>query len=202
MGKETFTIGIDYGTNSVRVLVVRCRDGKEFGSAVFNYPSGDQGVLLDPQDFHLARQHPGDYLLGLEKSVKGALAAAAKQAGFSPDRVIGLGVDTTGSSPIPVDRKTAPSHRIPNGGTTCRPVLALEGSHWLAGGCADYGTRREIPSPVHCQVRQYLFLGMVVEQNLALSEGCPEGLRSRLFLGRTGRLDSFRSGRGGRPSAK
>jgi len=107
MKQETFTIGIDYGTNSVRALVVRCRDGKEFGSAVFNYPSGNQGILLDPKDVHLARQHPGDYLLGLEKSVKGALVAATKQAGFSPDRVIGLGVDTTGSSPIPVDRKNA-----------------------------------------------------------------------------------------------
>jgi L-ribulokinase len=100
-----FTLGIDYGTNSVRALVVRCRDGKEFGSAVFNYPSGSQGILLDPKDHHLARQHPGDYLLGLEKSVKGALAAASRQSGFSPSLVIGLGVDTTGSSPIPVDKK-------------------------------------------------------------------------------------------------
>jgi L-ribulokinase len=103
--KENFTIGIDYGSNSVRALVVRCRDGKEFGSAVFNYPSGDQGILLDSKDFHLARQHPGDYLLGLEKSVKGAMAVASKHSGFAADRVIGLGVDTTGSSPIPVDRK-------------------------------------------------------------------------------------------------
>jgi len=101
----SFTIGIDYGTNSVRALVVRCKDGKEFGSFVFHYPSGNQGILLDPKDHHLARQHPGDYLLGLRKSVKGALAEAGKKAGFSADQVIGLGVDTTGSSPIPVDRK-------------------------------------------------------------------------------------------------
>lgn len=105
MTKDTFTIGIDYGTNSVRALVVRCRDGKEFGSAVFNYPSGSQGVLIDQKDFHLARQYPGDYLLGLEKSVKGALGIALKSPGFSSENVIGLGVDTTGSSPIPVDRK-------------------------------------------------------------------------------------------------
>lgn len=101
----SFTLGIDYGTNSVRALVVRCRDGKELGSHVFNYPGGSQGILLTPKDHHLARQHPGDYLLGLEKSVKGALAAAAGQPGFSAKQVIGLGVDTTGSSPIPVDRK-------------------------------------------------------------------------------------------------
>jgi L-ribulokinase len=98
-----FTLGIDYGTNSVRALVVRCKDGREFGSCVVNYPSGTQGVLLDPRDHNVARQSPADYLFGLEKSVKGALAQARKQPGFSADKIIGLGVDTTGSSPIPVD---------------------------------------------------------------------------------------------------
>ncbi len=98
-----FTLGIDYGTNSVRALVVRCKDGKEFGSCVVNYPSGTQGVLLDPRDHNVARQHPGDYLFGLEKAVKGALAQARKQRGFAADQIAGLGVDSTGSSPIPVD---------------------------------------------------------------------------------------------------
>ena len=43
-----FTLGIDYGTNSVRALVVRCADGAELGSAVVNYPSGHQGVPRSP----------------------------------------------------------------------------------------------------------------------------------------------------------
>ncbi len=103
-----FTLGIDYGTNSVRALVVRCADGAELGSCVVNYPSGAQGVLLDPSDHHLARQHPGDYLVGLEKSVKGALAAAKKKRGFAAAKIVGIGVDTTGSSPIPVDAKNVP----------------------------------------------------------------------------------------------
>jgi L-ribulokinase len=98
-----FTIGIDYGTNSVRALVVRCKDGAELGTGVVNYPSGHQGVLLDPKDHHLARQNPADYVLGLEKSIKLALAQAKKSKGFDAARVVGLGVDTTGSSPIPVD---------------------------------------------------------------------------------------------------
>lgn len=103
-----FTLGIDYGTNSVRALIVRCKDGAELGSAVFNYPSGHQGVLLDPKDHQLARQYPGDYLLGLEKSVTAALAVAKKTRGFSADKIIGIGVDTTGSSPIPVDAANRP----------------------------------------------------------------------------------------------
>ena len=72
------TIGIDYGTNSVRALVVDCADGREIGTSVFAYPSGDQGVLLDPRDPHLARQNPADYVAGLEASVNGALAAAER----------------------------------------------------------------------------------------------------------------------------
>jgi L-ribulokinase len=103
-----FTLGIDFGTNSVRALVVRCRDGAEFGSAVFAYPSGHQGVLLDPRDHNLARQNPGDHLLGLERSARGALAAAARRRGFRPEMIVGIGVDTTGSSPIPVDAANRP----------------------------------------------------------------------------------------------
>jgi len=100
-----FTLGLDYGTNSVRALVVRAADGAEVGTCVVPYPSGRQGILLDPSDHHLARQHPSDYLHGLERSVRGALAAARKVRGFSAGQVVGLGVDSTGSSPLPVDRR-------------------------------------------------------------------------------------------------
>ena len=103
-----FTLGIDYGTNSVRALVVDCATGRELGTAVVGYPGGQQGVLLDKGDIHLARQHPGDYLFGLERSVRGALEAAARQPGFSAAQVIGIGVDTTGSSPLPVDARNVP----------------------------------------------------------------------------------------------
>lgn len=103
-----YTIGIDYGTNSVRALVVRTKDGAELGTGVFNYPSGNQGVLLDKSDHNLARQNPADYLLGLEKSIKLALAQAKKTKGFDARQVVGLGVDSTGSSPIPVDAANVP----------------------------------------------------------------------------------------------
>jgi len=103
-----FTLGIDYGTNSVRALVVDTRDGRELGTAVVNYPSGKEGILLDPRDHNLARQHPGDYLYGLDQSVRAALAQAAGDSSFSPDQVIGIGVDSTGSSPLPVDAHNVP----------------------------------------------------------------------------------------------
>src|SRR5271167_2344866 len=103
-----FTLGVDFGTNSVRALVVRCSDGAEFGSRVVDYPSGSQGVLLDPKDGLLARQHPGDYLFGLEESITGALAEAGRKLDFDPSKVLGIGLDSTGSSPIPVDVQNRP----------------------------------------------------------------------------------------------
>ena len=60
----SYTIGIDYGSNSVRALVVNTLDGTELGSCIYNYPSGKQGILVDAADHNLARQHPADYIAG------------------------------------------------------------------------------------------------------------------------------------------
>jgi len=98
-----FSLGIDYGTNSVRALIVRNSDGREFGSGVAPYPSGKAGILLDPKDHHLARQHPGDYLVAMEKCVRSALVQAEKSQEFRAIDIVAIGVDSTGSSPIPVD---------------------------------------------------------------------------------------------------
>jgi L-ribulokinase len=98
-----YTLGIDFGTNSVRALVVRCEDGAEFGAAVADYPSGLQGVLLTASDHQLARQHPGDYLIAMERAVLEALERAHTRSNFDKLQVVGIGVDSTGSSPIPVD---------------------------------------------------------------------------------------------------
>ena len=65
-------------------------------------------MLLDARDPHVARQNPADYLAGLGASITGALAEADRQAGFSRERVIGIGVDTTGSTPLPVDAHARP----------------------------------------------------------------------------------------------
>jgi len=77
------------------------------GGAVAKYRSGDHGVLLDPRDPHLARQNPADYLAAMEECVRAALAAARRR-GVPARALIGVGVDTTGSSPIPVDRRNRP----------------------------------------------------------------------------------------------
>ena len=108
MNVPAFTLGLDFGTGSVRAVVADCRSGRLVGSAVFDYPSGSGGVLVDPRDPHLARQNPADYVAGLMAAVPAALRAAEQDPDFSRNRVIGIGVDTTGSTPMPVDANARP----------------------------------------------------------------------------------------------
>ncbi|MCC6126499.1 MAG: ribulokinase [Pirellulales bacterium] len=98
-----YTIGLDYGTNSARALVVEISNGAEVGSAVRVYTHGKEGVIIS-RDPNLARQHPADYLEAAEIVIREALADAAKRVkGFKAEQVIGIGVDTTGSTPLPID---------------------------------------------------------------------------------------------------
>jgi L-ribulokinase len=89
---------LDYGTNSVRAIVVDAADGKILGSSVYGYAHGEMGVIGDPKDPNVARQHPADYLEGLEITVRSAL----EQAEVDAADVVGIGVDATASTPIPV----------------------------------------------------------------------------------------------------
>ncbi len=104
-----YVIGLDYGTNSVRCLVVNTANGEEPGTAIYNYETGTQGIILDPADHNLARQNPADYIRGIEITVPQAMAQAKKaDPRFSADQIIGIGIDTTGSTPIPVTQEGVP----------------------------------------------------------------------------------------------
>jgi len=104
-----YTIGLDYGTNSVRCLIVDVTNGNEVGSCVYEYETGEAGIILDPADHNLARQNPADYIKGIEVAVKAAVAEAKKTAkDFEANQIIGIGIDTTGSTPLPVDKNGTP----------------------------------------------------------------------------------------------
>jgi L-ribulokinase len=104
-----YTIGLDYGTNSVRCLIVDVTNGDELGTVVYEYETGEAGIILDPSDHNLARQNPADYLKSIEVTVKSAIDEAKKAVkGFEPKQIIGIGIDTTGSTPIPVDKNGTP----------------------------------------------------------------------------------------------
>lgn len=102
-----YSIGLDFGTNSVRALIVST-EGEEIATGVWNYRRGEEGVILDPKDPYLARQDPRDYVEGLEMSIRQAIEIASSRDDFSPEKVIGIGVATTGSTPMPVDEEGKP----------------------------------------------------------------------------------------------
>jgi L-ribulokinase len=101
---KKFVIGIDYGTDSVRSVVVDTSNGEIAGTSVFEYPRWKKGLYCDPS-INQFRQHPLDYTEGLEHSVKGAIS------GLSADvvkNIVGITVDTTGSTPVAVDIEGIP----------------------------------------------------------------------------------------------
>jgi len=101
---DKYVIGIDYGTDSVRSVVVNASNGDFAGSSVFEYPRWKKGLYCDPSQNRF-RQHPLDYIEGLEQSVKGALKGLSKNI---TQNIAGITVDTTGSTPIAVDKEGIP----------------------------------------------------------------------------------------------
>jgi L-ribulokinase len=102
--KQVTVLGIDFGTDSVRAIVIDARTGKELGNHVAEYPRWKQGLYCDPAKNQF-RQHPLDYVESFEAAVKGALKKSGTGAGKT---VVGIGVDTTGSTPCAVDKQGAP----------------------------------------------------------------------------------------------
>lgn len=104
----TFSLGLDFGTGSVRALLVDTATGEEVGVGVAPYARGSGGVIGDPRQPDLARQHPADHLAALQLAVAAARQEAQQHPGFRTERIVGIGVDTTGSTPLPVDDRLVP----------------------------------------------------------------------------------------------
>ncbi len=115
--KITYTIGVDYGTDSVRSIVVDTANGDIVGTDVFLYPRWKLGKYCNTTTNQF-RQHPLDYLEGLESTIKNALA---KSPVGTAENVVAITVDTTGSTPCAVDAS----------GT---PIAMLEGENENANG--------------------------------------------------------------------
>jgi L-ribulokinase len=106
---KKYALGLDFGTNSVRALLVDVASGEEIATSIYEYETGEDGIILDPADPHLSRQHPQDYLNGLEVCVREAISETKKiDVDFDTSQVIGIGIDTTGYTPLPVDQEGIP----------------------------------------------------------------------------------------------
>ncbi len=96
------SLGVDFGTNNVRALAVDCQSGEEIATSVADYRSGRGGIISDPSDPNVARQNPADYIQGFIESV----SEVVRQ--IDPLEIVGVGIDTTASTPIPVDKTGTP----------------------------------------------------------------------------------------------
>jgi len=104
MASKAYVIGVDYGTDSVRTIIVDTTNGTEVASSVFPYPRWRDGLFCDPAKNQF-RQHPRDYVEGLEHTIRECL----RQAGDAVRKSVkAISVDTTGSTPIAVDKTGTP----------------------------------------------------------------------------------------------
>jgi L-ribulokinase len=101
---EAYVIGVDYGTDSVRSVLADAANGSEIASSVFYYPRWKEGKYCHPSNNQF-RQHPLDYIEGLEATIKACLQKAGADVA---KKIKGLSVDTTGSTPVAVDATGTP----------------------------------------------------------------------------------------------
>jgi L-ribulokinase len=104
MSKDLFVIGVDYGTDSVRSVIVDARNGKELASSVFNYPRWQQGAFCNAAQNQF-RQLPLDYIEGLEQTIVNCIKHAGPSVASS---IKAISVDTTGSTPVAVNQAGVP----------------------------------------------------------------------------------------------
>lgn len=105
MSQDQYVIGVDYGSDSVRSVIVDASNGQEIASSVFNYPRWRDGKYCVPSENQF-RQHPLDYIEGLETTIKDCIEQAGGQA--IAKAIKGISVDTTGSTPVAVDATGSP----------------------------------------------------------------------------------------------
>ena len=122
---DVFVIGVDYGTDSVRSIIVNAANGAEIASSVFYYPRWKNGEFCQPVKNQF-RQHPLDYVEGLEHTIKDCLKKAGKTVAAA---VKGIAIDTTGSTPVAVDATGTPLALLPGFETNPNAMFVLWKDH-------------------------------------------------------------------------
>lgn len=99
-----YVIGVDFGTDSVRAVVINAMNGEEHAASVSWYPRWKAGLYCDASA-NMFRQHPLDYLESMEQAIRHCVQQVGKDVAAG---IAGLSVDTTGSTPVAIDRNGTP----------------------------------------------------------------------------------------------
>lgn len=126
MSNNQLVIGVDYGSDSVRSVIVNAANGEEIASSVFNYPRWRDGKYCVPAENQF-RQHPQDYIDGLKATIKDCIAQAGGEA--IAKNIKGISVDTTGSTPVAVDTTGTPLALTPGFETNPNAMFVLWKDH-------------------------------------------------------------------------
>ncbi len=105
---KKYVIGLDYGSDSVRAVLIDTDNGAELASSVHNYKRWSEGKYCNSSENRF-RQHPLDHIEGLEFTIKNVLQTSQ----INPEQVVSICIDTTGSSPIPVTQEGTPLALVP-----------------------------------------------------------------------------------------
>lgn len=100
---KKYVIGLDYGSDSVRALLIDTQNGAELATEVFLYPRWKKQLYCNP-GINQFRQHPLDHMEGLEFTIKSVIS----QSGVNPESIVSICIDTTGSSPLPLSKDGIP----------------------------------------------------------------------------------------------
>jgi L-ribulokinase len=137
MAKERLVFGVDFGTDSVRSILADTADGTELAAASFAYPRWRKGLYCDPINNQF-RQHPADYIEGLEETINSCLDKAGRQ--FA-NQVKGISVDTTGSTPVAVNEKGTPLSLLPEFAENPNAMFVLWKDHTGVAEAAEINDR-------------------------------------------------------------
>ena len=129
----SYVIGVDYGTDSVRSVLVNAQNGEEVSSSVYYYPRWQQGQYCNA-GVNQFRQHPLDYTEGLEHTIKECVTKAGSAVAAA---VKGISVDTTGSTPVAVDRSGTPLALLPQFRENPNAMFVLWKDHTAVGEAAE-----------------------------------------------------------------
>ena len=160
----SYTLGLDFGTDSVRALLVDVITGEEVGTGVSYYPRWRAGKYCTPAQSQF-RQHPQDYIDSLEEAVREALAQAPPGAA---EAVVGIAVDTTGSTPVAVNPVGTPLALLPEFAENPNAMFVLWKDHYChPRSHRDQPTLPEGDGQLHQVRRRSVQLRVVLGQDPA-----------------------------------